>query len=290
MILVTGATGHLGGHVIETLLNNKVPASQIAALVRDEAKAPHLKAKGVNLRIGNYDDVEALNIAMQGIERVLLVSALDEGKIVQQHRNVIDAAKRAGVHCLAYTSHCLKNRETLNNPIMLTHYETEDYLMNSGLNYMIFRNILYMDSMALYMLGKDYQDKGIQLPAANGCVSYALRSDQAQAIGNVLATGDCSNHIYRFTGNQAYSFYDVATALSELTGKEIQYVPVTTETYRANAIIAGLPEKVVDLILPFMADIANSQGSTVTTDMELALGRPPIDLKVGLKRLLNLQN
>ncbi|WP_342648479.1 SDR family oxidoreductase [Mucilaginibacter sp. CSA2-8R] len=288
MILITGATGQLGGRVIETLLNYNIPAGQIAALVRDEAKAESLKVKGINLRIGNYDDVDALNIAMQGIEKVLLVSALEEGKIVQQHKNVIDAAKRAGVQCLAYTSHCLQNRETLHNPIMLTHYETEDYLMASGLKYIIFRNILYMDSMALYMLGRDYLDNGINLPAGDGRVAYALRCDQAEAIGHVLAAGDCSNRIYRFTGSRAYSFTDVAQSLSELTGKTVSYRPVSAETYRTNALNGGMPQKVVDLILPFMADIAGGQGSTVTNDMEEALGRPPIDLKAGLKQLLNL--
>lgn len=288
MILITGATGHLGGRIIDTLLNNQVPASQIAALVRDEAKAAYLKAQGINLRVGNYDDIQLLDAAMQGVEQVLLVSALDEGKIVQQHRNVIDTAKRAGVKCLAYTSHCLQNRETLQNPIMLTHYETEDYLMASGLNYIIFRNILYMDSMANYMLGSDYLDNGIKLPAGDGYVAYALRSDQAEAIGNVLATGRWGNKIYRFTGSKCYSFADVAQVLSELTGKTVAYTSVSADAYRTHALNSGMPEKVVDLILPFMADIANGQGSTVTTDMEQALGREPVNLKIGLKQLLNL--
>jgi NAD(P)H dehydrogenase (quinone) len=288
MILITGATGHLGGRVIETLLNNHVPASQIAALVRDEAKALHLKAQGVNLRLGNYDDVEALDMAMQGIDRVLLVSALDEGRIMQQHHNVVDAAKRAGVKCLAYTSHCLQNRETLANPIMRTHYETEDYIMASGLNYIIFRNILYMDSMTGHLLGRNYMDSGIRLPAGDGRVAYALRSDQAEAIGNVLAAGACNNKIYRFTGSQTCSFDDVAQAISEITGKTITYTPISIDAYRHNLLTAGVPEKVLDLILPFMTDIANGQGSTVTTDMEEALGRAPIGLKAGLKQLLNL--
>ncbi len=153
MILITGATGKLGSKVIDTLLIKGIAASEIAALVRDENKATGLKEKGVSIRIGDYDNRLSLDEAMKGIDKVLLVSALDAGKIMEQHQNVVDAAKKAGVKCLAYTSHCLRDRDTLVNELMLTHFETEDYIMASGLNYLIFRNILYMDSMAQFMIG-----------------------------------------------------------------------------------------------------------------------------------------
>lgn len=288
MILITGATGKLGGKVIETLLSKNVPANQIAALVRDENKAAGLKEQGINICIGDYDDKTSLNEAMKGIEKVLLVSGLDISKVVQQHQNVVDAAKRAGVKCLAYTSNCLRDRDTLANKIMMTHFETEDYIMNSGLNYIIFRNVLYMESMALFLLGKDFMENGIRLPAGDGRVSYALRSDEAEAMGNVLADDDCSNRIYQFTNNQTYSFYDVADAISELSGKQISYTPVEMETHKNRLKEQGMSEHMLEVMAPFLTDIKNGQGSTVTTDLESALGRKPTDLKAGLKLLLNL--
>lgn len=290
MILVTGATGKLGGKVIETLITKGVPANQIAALVRDESKAAGLKKKGIDIRIGNYDDKNSLDEAMKGMSKVLLVSALDAGKIMQQHKNVIDAAGKAGVKCLAYTSHCLRDRDTLMNPLMLTHFETEDYIMASGLNYLIFRNILYMDSMAMFMLGKNWEETGISLPAGDGTVSYALRSDEAEAIGNILAKGDedCKNRIYNFTGSKLYSFFNVAQALSELSGKSVTYTPVDMETYQTSAKEKGVPEHAVKAMTSFFTDIKNGQGSTVSTDLEEALGRKAIDLKAGLQLLLNL--
>lgn len=289
MILITGATGKLGGIVIKTLLSKNVPASQIAALVRDENKAVDLKEKGIAIRIGDYDNKPSLDEAMKGIDKVLLVSGLDMSKVVEQHQNVVDAAKKAGVRCLAYTSNCLRDRNTLVNKIMLTHFETEDYIMASGLNYIIFRNVLYMDSMAMYLIGgKNALETGIRLPAGEGRVSYALRSDEAEAIGNVLAGEDCSNRIYNFTNSRDYSFYDVADALSELSGKPITYAPVDMETYKAIAREQGTPEYVVEASAPFITDIKNEQGSTVSSDLEDALGRKPVDLKAGLKRLLNL--
>ena len=289
MILITGATGKLGGKVIETLLKKNVPANQIAALVRNEDKAAGLKEMGIDIRIGDYDNKPALDEAMKGIHKVLLVSALDMGKIVEQHQNVVDAAKKAGVKCLAYTSHCLRDRDTLVNELMVTHFETEDYIIASGLNYIIFRNILYMDSMATFMIGgKNALETGINLPAGDGCVSYALRSDEAEAIGNVLAAGDCSNRIYNFTGSRLYSFDDVADALSKLSGKQIIYTPTDIETYKSKAKERGLPEHAAGMVASFMTDIKNGQGSTVSQDMEEALGRKPTGLKAGLKLLLNL--
>ena len=266
MLLITGATGKLGGKVIETLLEKNVPASRIAALVRDGSKAAGLKEKGINIRIGDYEDESSLNKAMRGVDKVLLVSGLDMGKIVKQHQNVIDAAKKAGVKCLAYTSHCLRDRNTLVNKLMLTHFETEDYIKASGMDYILFRNILYMDSMATFMLGKNVLETGINVPAGDGSVSYALRSDEAEAIGNVLAGEDCGNRTYNFTGSRLYSFYDVAKALSELSGKHIIYTPIDTETYKARAKESGVPEHAAGAVISFMTDIKNGQGSTVSTD------------------------
>lgn len=138
------------------------------------------------------------------------------------------------------------------------------------------------------MLGKNVLEKGISLPAGDGKVSYALRSDEAEAIGNVLAGNDCSSLIYNFTGSRTYSFYDVAQVLSELSGKQVRYTPCSMEEYKQNAMQQGIPEHVTEMMLPFYADIQNGQGSVVMQDLENALGRKPTDLKLGLKQLLNL--
>ena len=127
MILVTGATGHLGTAVIQTLLE-KTSTNQIAALVRDESKASALKEIGVDIRVGSYDDTASLNKAMQGIEKVLLIAGTDEDNRLQQHQNVVDAARKAGVQCIAYTSRSLKDRTTLANQLMEGHFQTEAML------------------------------------------------------------------------------------------------------------------------------------------------------------------
>ena len=186
MILVTGATGQLGKIVIENLID-KTAAKGIAALVRDESKAADLKDKGVDIRVGNYDDIASLDQAMQGIDKVLLISGTDEEHRVQQHQNVVDAAKRAGVQFIAYTGRFMKDPDASANHLMDGHFKTEALIKASGLTYALFQNALYMDSLPLFLGGKQVFETGIAIPAGQGKVAYALRSDLGEAIANVLA-------------------------------------------------------------------------------------------------------
>lgn len=286
MILITGATGNLGSKVIDILLET-IPARQIAALVRDENKARLLKEKGVTIRIGDYDNKAALDEAMRGVEKVLLISGGRAENGLQQHQNVVDAAKKAGVKCVAYTGRCLRDKNTLANELMKRHFETEDYIIASGMNYILFRNILYLNTLSIF-LGKAVLEKGITLPAGDGEVSYVLRSDQAEAIGRVLAGDDCSNRIYHFTGSQTYSFHDVAKALSELSGKTISYTSVDPGTFKDKAKELGIADFAVGMTIAFMTDIKNGQEERVSNDLENVLGRKPVNLKEGLKLLFNL--
>ena len=286
MILITGATGNLGSKVIEALLK-KVAATEIAALVRDENKAQDLKEKGISIRVGDYDNKAALDQAMKGVNKVLLVSGGRAANGLKQHQNVIDAANNAGVKTIAYTSRCLQNPETLSNQLMRRHFLTEEYILSTGMNYIFFRNILYMEAMVTF-LGKNVLDTGIHLPAGDGRASYALRSDQAEAIGNVLASEDHNKNVYDFTNSQTYSFYDVANALSNLSGRKVSYVPVDTATFQQKAAELGIPEFAVDFVAAFVNDIKNGQESKVSTDMEIALGRKPVSLQEGLKQLFDL--
>ncbi len=286
MILITGATGQLGAAVINQLLE-KSPASQVVALVRDEAKAADLNSKGVHIRVGNYDDLDSLNRAMQGVTKVLLIAGTDEQKRLQQHKNVMDAAKKAGVPCVAFTSRTLRDKTTLVNRLMDTYFDTEDYLRASGLDYAIIRNVLYMDTLPQFMGGNVF-DTGINLPAGQATVPFALRSEMGEGIANLLLTGDCQNRTYNFTASEAWSFTDIATTLTKLSGKTVNYKPVEKSDFEAGLKQRGLPDVVVGRISGFITDIKNGQESVVSTDLETALGRKPASLEEGLKKLFNL--
>ncbi|WP_430402072.1 SDR family oxidoreductase [Fluviicola sp.] len=285
-ILVTGATGILGNAVIETLLK-KISPQQIHVLSRNEEKLLKMQSNRLKTFHGDYDDFDSLVKAMDGVDTVLLISAGDEGDRMQQHKNAVDAAKKVGVASIAYTSRCLRDRNTLVNALMLNHFDTEDYIKESGLNYTIFRNILYMDVIPMFV-GKQVFETGISQPAGDGKVAFALRKEMGEAMANVLLNEPCENKTYRFTGNEAHSFDDVASTLTELSGKEVKYTPVEASAFEASMLEKGLPASMVKKIIGFNTDIKNNQESEITDDLEIHLGRKPTSLKDGLKLLFDL--
>ncbi len=286
MILVTGATGQLGTVVITNLLK-KTLAERIATLVRDENKASALKEKGVDIRVGNYDDLDSLDNAMQGIEKVLLIAGTDEENRLRQHQNIVDAAKKAGVQSIAYTSRNLQDPNTLTNKLMKGHFQTEDCIKASGLDYILFRNVLYMDTIPQFVGAKVF-DTGINLPTDRGRVPFALRSEMGEAIANVLLESDRSNCIYKLTGSVSYSFEDVAATLTDLSGKAVAYTPAEKSVFEAQMRELGTPETVVQKIGGFLTDIKNGQEAEIGPDLENLLGRKPASLRAGLKVLFNL--
>jgi NAD(P)H dehydrogenase (quinone) len=288
-ILVTGATGHLGGAVIETLLT-KISSNQISIITRNEEKRVEFQSKGFNAFLGSYDNLIALEKAMDGVDTVLLISSGDQGDRMQEHRNVTDTARKVGVKHIAYTSRSLNNRNTLANKLMVEHFETEDYIVKSNLGYTFFRNILYMDAIPQFIGGNIALEKGIFLPAGEGKVSFALRSEMGEAMANVLLKAETENKVYNFTGYKTYSFYDIATALTELSGKEVKYTNVETAAFEGMMKQRNLPEPAIRKIIDFITDIKNNQEADIYNDLETQLGRKPIGLTDGLKMLFGFNS
>ena len=286
-ILVTGATGHLGNAVIKTLLT-KISSNQISIITRNEEKRTEFQSKGFNAFLGSYDNIVALEKAMNRVDTVLLISSGDQGDRMQEHKNVINAAQNTGVNRIAYTSRCLNNRSTLANKLMAEHFETEDYIIASGLQYTFFRNILYMDAIPQFIGGDMALEKGIFLPAGNGKVSFAVRSEMGEAMANVLLNEEIENKTYNFTGDKTYTFYDIATALTELSGKEVKYTDVETITFDGMMKQRNLPAPVIQKIIDFITDIKHNQEAAIYNDLEIQLGRKPTGLKDGLKILFGL--
>jgi NAD(P)H dehydrogenase (quinone) len=286
-ILITGATGHLGSAVIEQLSKTKA-SNQIAIITRKEEKRIEFETKGFTAFLGSYDNVVSLEKAMNGVDTVLLISSGDQGDRMQEHKNVIDTAKKMGVKHIAYTSRCLRDRTTLANKLMIEHFETEDYIIASGMQYTFFRNILYMDAIPQFIGGNIALERGIFLPAGNGKVAFALRSEMGEAMANVLLKKELGNKIYNFTGDNVYSFNDIATTLTELTGKEVKYADVDATAFAGMMKQRNLPDAVIQKIVDFITDIKHNQEADIYKDLENLLGRKPTGLKEGLKMLFAL--
>lgn len=286
MILVTGATGQLGAATVEHLLKH-TKANTIVALARDENKAAALKEKGVEVRIGDFDDTDSLNKAMKGIDKVLLISTVDPNRF-QQHKNVVDAAKSAGVKHIVYTGISMQDVDTSAiHALMASHFQTEDYIRESGLPFTLLRNTLYLDGIPFFT-GERVFEVGISLPAGEGKVPYALRREMGEAAANVLLRGGHENKVYDITGSELYSYGDVARELTALSGKTVAYSNVDGAGFSEQLTAAGVPDFVTFLVAGFSEDTKSRQFERVSNDLETLIGRKPTSLKEGLKEIYKL--
>ncbi len=220
--LVTGASGRLGSQVVESLLQ-RVPANQIIAFTRDTKNLQAMTEKGIEIRKGDYHDPHSLEQAFAGVESLLLVSALAFSDAVTQHSNVIEAAKRTGVRHVIYTA--IRRVEGNNFEIPQAaewDRKTEALLKSSGLKWTILRNPMYLDMLPLGF-GKNVTDVGIRVPAGNGIAALASCRDLGEGAAVVLSGEGHEGKTYTLGCSEAVGMSDIAAAISEASGREIDY-------------------------------------------------------------------
>jgi NAD(P)H dehydrogenase (quinone) len=284
MILITGATGNLGAAVIDRLLARTDP-SDVAVLVRDADKAAGLAQQGVSVRVGDYSDPNSLAQAMEGVDRVLLIASNQFQQRAQQHKNVLDAVKAAGVELLGFTSRSLKQPEQSGNVMLHDYFETEAQIRQSGVPAVIFRNALYLDTLPFFLGGPAVFNQGIRLPTGNGRVAFALRREMGEAAANAMLDHTGPNRTYVLAGPNAYSFDDVAQALSEISGHTVPYTSVSDHEFVTHAATLGVPEQIARHLIDSLHDIRDNQLDETSTDLETLLRRRPTSLRDGLAEL-----
>lgn len=283
MILVTGATGHLGTAVIDFLLK-KVPANQIAALVKDEAKAAGLKAKGISVRVGNYHDYNSLVPAFKGIDKVLLISSNDFNDRAGHQINAVNAAKENGVKHIAYTSISTNNPTDTVIPFLVdSHIATANHIKASGMPYTILNHTLYADVLPMF-LGEKVLETGVFMPAGAGKVPYATRMDMAEAAANVMAGTGHENKEYNIAADVAYSFADIAQILSKLANKQVDYIDAPKDIFIDALTKAGVPPEYVGVTAGFAESIKQNELDLPGTELESLLGRKVTPLESYLKQ------
>jgi len=281
-IAITGATGQLGHLVIQALIQ-QTDASNIVALVRNKNKAEKLKTLGIELRQFNYDQKETLAPALEGIDKLLLISANEIGRRTPQHKAVIEAAQQSHVPYIAYTSLL----GAAHNPLGLAqeHRETEQLILNSGLKYTLLRNNWYNENY-LANVTPAIEHGALYGAAQQGKISSASREDYAEAAAKVLVSNDHENKTYELAGSSSFTLTDLASFISEASGQTIPYQNISPEDYTAALIKAGLPKDLVEVIVD--ADIHTANGAMFSdrTDLEHLLGRKTTPIQKQLRVLL----
>jgi NAD(P)H dehydrogenase (quinone) len=272
-IIISGASGGLAGETIDALLARGVPLDKLILVTRTPEKLSSFAERGATVRAGDFNKPDALPAAFAGGRQLLLISTNGGGDRVAQHTAAINAARKAGIRHIVYTSY---TNPTEDNPSAVTrdHRLTEEALTKSGVPYTILRNQLYADGLVA---------RGAQAVAAGEIVTNSgtgkwapvARKDCAAAAAAVLAMPGHEGKTYDITGPDLISDRDFAKMLTEVTGKPVRVVNVDDATYIASAIKSGVPEAYAKIGASFGTATRESYLNIKSEALQILLGHKP---------------
>jgi NAD(P)H dehydrogenase (quinone) len=281
-ILVTGATGQLGARIVQ-YLEKKLPPGQVVASGRNVVKAP----QRVPFRLVDYDHPATIDAALEGVARVVLVSGNEVGRRVQQHRAVIDAAARAGVQLLAYTS-ILKADAS---PLLLAaeHRGTEEVLQAGNLPYILLRNGWYSENFT-NGASQAIQSGCVLGAARDGRFSSAPREEYAEAAAALILRDDHQpGQAYELAGSTSFSKREYAALLSRKSGGTVENRDLTQTQYATALVQAGLPEGFARILADSEAHAADGWLLDDSRTLEKTIGRPTTPLDQSLDAALDFR-
>lgn len=282
-ILVTAASGQLGRLVVDALLTRGAEPSSIVAGARDTSKLADVAARGVQTVELDYSKPETLAPALEGVDAVLLISGSEVGRRVAQHRNVIEAAKAAGVAKLVYTS--APKAATADYPLAPEHAATEAVIAESGVPAVILRNNWYIENYAADV-ARAAESGVVASSSGTGVIVGATRADLADAAAVVLLEDGHLGEVYELSGDRAFTYADLASAASEILGREVAYTPLTTAEHVAALEGAGLPADIAGFVAGIDAGIASGVLDVPAGGISRLTGRPTTTLVDGLRAAL----
>jgi NAD(P)H dehydrogenase (quinone) len=274
-IVVTGATGQLGRHVVEALLERNVPAQEIVAAGRSIEKLADFAARGVQVKAMDYADPASVAGALKGAAKVLLISGSEVGQRVEQHRTVIEAAKAEGVELLAYTS--IANADTTGMLLAAEHQATETILRESGVPFVLLRNGWYLENYTDQLPGTLAQG-AIAGSAGEGRVSAASRADYAHAAAAVMVADGQAGRTYELGGDEPFTLAELAAEISAAAGRDISYQDLPVQEYAGLLTGFGVPEAFAEILADSDLGIARGDLLVSTGDLRKLIGRPATSL------------
>lgn len=281
-LLVTGATGKLGSKIIQVLLKT-VPVEQLAVSVREPEKAQALKAQGVDVRQGNFDEPQSLDVAFADVDRLLIISADgDTDTRIKQHGNAVSAAKRAGVKFIAYTS--IANAQESTNAMAEVHKATEKAILEIGIPYSFLRNNWYLENELSSIQGVVAGAPWVT-SAEGGKVGWALQQDYAEAAAVVLAGEGHDNSIYELSG-KPLTQEEIASAVGKALNKQVEVQQVDDKAYAEIMKAVGVPEFIIPMLVNIQKDIREGTLEIESNDFEKLLGRPATSVEEGITQIV----
>ena len=275
LIAVTGVTGHVGGLVGRQLRD---AGADLVFLARDPVRVPD--AAGVRVERAGYADAEAAETALSGADVLFMVSGSESRDRVDQHRRFIDAAARAGVAHVVYTSFQGAAPDATFT-LARDHWLTEQHLRSSGVAWTFLRDSLYLDFLP-DMVGADGVIRG---PAGEGRVAAVARADVARVAASVLLEpGAHEGATYDVTGPEALSLGEVAEILTAATGRTTSFHDESLEEAYASRASYGAPDWQLDAWVSTYSAIAAGQLSQVSDAVERITGVAPLSLDQLLRR------
>ena len=282
-IVVTGATGHLGRLIVDGLLREGVEPAGIIAGARNVEKLADLAALGVKVRHVDYTDPASLSAAFAGADTLMLVSSSEIGQRAAQHKAAIDAAVTAGVTRVVYTS--APQATTSELVLAPEHKATEEFLAASGLDTTILRNNWYTENYT--STATQAQQTGVVLASVgNGRVASASRVDFADAAVAVLTTDGHNGRVYELSGDVAWTYDELASAIAAGIGRDVVYTPVTAEEQVAILTSAGLDEGTIGFVVALDGNIRDGALGETSGELSKLIGRPTTPLAAGLAAAL----
>ncbi|MHA6694406.1 SDR family oxidoreductase [Homoserinimonas sp. A520] len=276
LLAITGATGQLGRLVVESLLERGTPAGDIVAIGRQVGKLSDLEARGVQVRVADYTKPDTLAAALDGVDRLLLISGSAVGQRVAQHTNVLKAATDAGVGFIAYTS--APKADSTELALAPEHKATEQLIRDSGIPFAFLRNNWYTENY--FQVLEQAQYTGLVIASlGDGTVASASRRDFAEAAAVVLTSAGHEGKVYELAGDTAWGYDELTATLSELLGREVEYRRVSPKEHRKILTEAGVPMAQAAFVVTLDGNTRNGALSDTSGELSALIGRPTTPLR-----------
>lgn len=281
LLAVTGATGQLGRLVLESLLDRGTAPESIVAIGRGVEKLSDFEARGVQVRAADYAKPDSLAAALEGVDRLLLISGSAVGQRVPQHTNVVNAAKDAGVAFIAYTS--APKADTSDLVLAPEHKATEKLIRDSGIPFAFLRNNWYTENY--FQVLEQAQYTGLIIASlGDGRVASASRADYAEAAAVVLAGEGHEGAVYELSGDTAWGYDELASTLSDLLGREVRYRRVNAKEHRKILTKAGVSMAQAAFVVALDGNTRNGALSGTSGELRALIGRPTTPLQETLSQ------